>query len=622
MSTVNPYVDWLQIPASVSRPNHYELLGLPDFEDNEKKIKGAYYRRVAQVSVYQSGATAEACQTILVELAEARDCLTSASARSAYDARISQKKGVPAKKVKRHRRTGDRSTVTESEALPKLQPIQTVRPRQPARPGQTPVPAWPMASPTPAASQVQPARIDPAHTLPRSTAAGEAERRLQSEPTVPMLRRRISTDQQLAELRARSGRSPLGLFGLKRSAAEIVSDIAATRGLTAYQAQLVDDKAVDELIVGPFLLEHKLRLGNWGQVFLASRITTGETVTLRTLPPSFAGELGALRKRIEQVQQIESKYLQQPIECGSDGQRPYLVSQYIAGEDLSRLVERSGPLTVQQAVHCIGRLVESLDAARRAGLCHLELRPTKLLINRAGQLHLRDLALANIVSRRKQGEKNLIQLLRILPPEHLHFSAPEVLLNEGQPGFQADIYSAGCILFYLLTGRYVLHDSDPLHHALSGQAMDLCRLLGAEGAIPDVLQQCLGRMLARQPGDRFENYSGLHLALKEAYRSLESTKFKSSNLWNQIDELDLPEEKSQQPIRRYHVGRALASGAAVAGLLTGLALGGAYLLQSRQPESIPAPVPPVSTEKKGPTIVHSDTVEVPVVESHDVFEVR
>ena len=38
--TVNPYVDWLDTPESVSRPNYYQLLGIPEFEDDEKKIKG------------------------------------------------------------------------------------------------------------------------------------------------------------------------------------------------------------------------------------------------------------------------------------------------------------------------------------------------------------------------------------------------------------------------------------------------------------------------------------------------------------------------------------------------------------------------------------------------------
>jgi serine/threonine protein kinase len=582
---VNPYVDWLDIPDSVARPNYYQLLGISAFEDDEKKIKGGYYRRVAQVSVYQTGSNADACQLVLVELAEARDCLTDNESRATYAARIGEKHGVPPKKVKKRRN-------------------QVVKPalRKPAKsPREAPSVGAPVATSAPL----------------------EAGRHLQSvTPSSPMLRRRVSSDAQLVRLRSQSTRSPFGMFAVMKSPAEIIADLASTRGLTPLQARLVAENSPDELVVGPFVLEHELREGSWGRVFLATRMSTGELVTLRWLPGTFNPEVNSLCKLVDQVKQISARHLQRPIECGVDQDRPYLVSQYISGEDLWSLVNRTGPLSPQQAVYCAGRIVESLNATDKVGLLHLELRPSKMLVNRAGELHLRDLALANVISNRKRREPNFVQLMNVLPPEHLQFMAPEVLLNDDSPSLQSDVYSVGCILYFMLTGRCVVEHGDPMHVAMEHQEPMTPKTLQILESLPEAIKRCLPKMLAKRPADRFENYESLHQVLKSAYRELETSEAAKSILWQYVDEFTFSDDNSRPNIRRFHVGRAISSGAMAASLIAVLSFGGLYFMQPKLPEPLAAPVPKPAPSKMGPTIVRDSATEVPVVEAHDVFSIH
>ncbi len=586
---VNPYVDWLDIPQSVSRPNYYQLLGISEFEDDEKKIKGGYYRRVAQVSVHQTGSNADACQLVLVELAEARDCLTDSASRATYAARIGNKLGVTPKKEKKHRNRGVKP--------PHRKASRTIREASPVRSSRSPVVA--------------------------ASAASEADRHLQSvTPASPMLQRRVSSDAELARLRSQSGWSPFGMFAVMKSPAEIIADLARTRGLTPLQARKVTDDSPHELVVGPFVLEQELREGTWGRVFLATRMSTGELVTLRWLPGSFHSELHSLRKRIDQVTQISARHLQRPIECGVDQDRPYVVSEYVAGEDLWSLVKRGGPLSAQPAVYCVGRIVESLKAAHDVGLLHLELRPSKVLVNRAGEIHLRDLVLANVVSSRKLREPNFVQLLNILPREHLHFMAPEVLLHDVSPNLQSDVYSVGCILFFLLTGQCVMEGSDPLHVAMERREPMTTKTLQIVGLLPEALQRCLHKMLAKRPADRFESYESLHQALKSAYRALETSEAGLTKLWQNVDELNLLDVNSRPNIRRFHIGRALASAATAAAIFAALACGGLYFMRPESEKPLAAPIKKPAPSIQGPTIVRDNSADVPVVEAHEVFSIR
>lgn len=591
----NPYVDWLGIPKTVTRPNYYQLLDLSDFEDNEKKIKGAYYRRVAQVSVYQSGANADTCQLILVELAEARDCLTDAEARTAYAARIARKNRVEPKKKRRH--------------------------QQPAKTRASEAPSNTKAASFAAARSVK----SEVTGSSGSSASSEARQHLKSagKPT-SMVLRRVASEAQLAQLRASSSQSPFDMFSPVKSPGEIVAGLATTRGLTPLQAKLASENDPEELVVGPFILEQELHEGTWGRVYLATRMTTGELVTLRWLPETFKVELSAIGRLIDRIKQISARHHQSPIECGVAQNRPYIVSEYISGEDLWTLVRRSGPLSPQQAIYCVGRIVEALSAAEKLGLKHAELRPSKVLVNRAGEIHLRDLALANVVSERKRRDPNLSKLIQVLPSEHLHFMAPELLLNADAVSMQSDVYSVGCILYFLLTGHCILDGEDPLHIAMERRESIARKRLSAFESLPASLGNCLLRMLAKRPVDRFDNYARIHQTLKETYRALGTSESSSRNqdLWHHVEEVALPDERPPLGIRRVHVGRSLISAATAASLLAVLAAGGIYLMQPPSPEPIVSPVPKPAEREQGPVIVRDQSVDVPVVQAHEVFTIR
>ncbi|KKK84829.1 hypothetical protein LCGC14_2779390, partial [marine sediment metagenome] len=86
--TFDPYHTWLGIPPQRQPPNHYDLLGIPLFEDKVETIEHAADRQMAHLHSLQTGKRAKLSQQLLNEVAEARVCLLNVQEKAAYDQRL------------------------------------------------------------------------------------------------------------------------------------------------------------------------------------------------------------------------------------------------------------------------------------------------------------------------------------------------------------------------------------------------------------------------------------------------------------------------------------------------------------------------------------------------------
>jgi hypothetical protein len=615
-SNINPYVVWLQLPESSVRPTYYELLGVREFESDERKIKGGYYRSVARVSVYQTGPTAEICARILTELAEARDCLVDSNARAKYDATLRRKVGsqktVATKPATR--KSEDSASAQAALALVKVAESPTVV--------DSSISLRPSSQKTvfdrePRNSNVTHSVIDLDRPRTRPTPNGFAGSNFQ-QPTLTHPR---TNERKRITSQSRPG-SWRSIVSVLRTPDEIVADVVAKRGLTTFQARCVSDHNTDRLVLGPYLLEHELVTGVWGQTYLASKLKTGELVVLRSLAPSLHSEVTQLKACINLVAKLDADQFQLPLECSRDGDRIFIASQYVPGEDLRSLVQRAGSFTPQQAVYCIARATESMAIANKAGLQHWELRPSKLVINRSGGLCIRDLALANVVHVRKRKQSNLTQLAAVLPKSQLSYFAPESFGADVPSGVQSDIYSLGCILYYLLTGEELFVNDDPLQVMIAHQESPIPDRDTISPNLTDLLYHCLQRMLAKRPADRFQSYGQLHQQLKLVYSDLPSpAPIRQS--WQHVDEMSPLDRGPRPPLQRVHWRRLGTKVGLVAGLVAAIAAGGVYATADPKEAEPLMLQPQTATKKSGPNILRdSDGSAIPEVQAHDVFNVR
>jgi serine/threonine-protein kinase len=193
----------------------------------------------------------------------------------------------------------------------------------------------------------------------------------------------------------------------------------------------------------------------------------------------------------------------------------YYAMELLEGHDLQRLIERWGPLPPHQVVDVGLQICDSLAEAHARGLVHRDLKPSNVFMCRAGRredfIKVLDFGLARSTEP-IEGDGSSVGTGHIVgTPAYM---APEVFLGQ-RADPRADIYSLGCLLFYLLTGEKVLERPSAIATAiarLNEPAPSAAAL--APGAVPEELDLVVARCLARNPGDRYSSALELAAALE------------------------------------------------------------------------------------------------------------
>ena len=124
----------------------------------------------------------------------------------------------------------------------------------------------------------------------------------------------------------------------------------------------------------------------------------------------------------------------------------FLVTEYVPGEDLRKLVRRQGPLTMRQAANVFRQVALGLAHAHEAGLIHRDIKPGNILVTPDGVAKLSDLGLAGYAGIQDESQKGrIVGTADYLSPEQIR--SPHMISPV------SDIYSMGCTLYYAVTGK-------------------------------------------------------------------------------------------------------------------------------------------------------------------------
>ncbi len=181
----------------------------------------------------------------------------------------------------------------------------------------------------------------------------------------------------------------------------------------------------------------------------------------------------------------------------------YLVMDYVDGEDLKAILRRQGRLSISDACAIIAQAAAGLQAVHEAGLVHRDIKPSNLIIDRRSTVKILDLGLVH-------GHLgSAIELAAMTRSQALmgtvDYLAREQAIDARQADIRSDIYSLGCTLFELLTGRppFAGEAYNDIPAKLQGHRADpppLVTTLRAE--VPSELAALIDRMLAKEPAHR------------------------------------------------------------------------------------------------------------------------
>ncbi|MCC6421524.1 MAG: serine/threonine protein kinase, partial [Gemmataceae bacterium] len=276
--------------------------------------------------------------------------------------------------------------------------------------------------------------------------------------------------------------------------------------LTPYQVNRLMQGRVEEMLLGPYVLLEGVGEGGMGQVFKARHRVMNRVVALKLIRKEQLDSGAAVqrfRREIQAAGQLAHPNIVMAHDAGQVGERHFLVMEYVAGVDLGRLVRQQGPLAVPQACAAARQAALGLQHAHERGLVHRDVKPSNLLLASDGVVKLLDLGLARPFAVPGPSGAELTQSGVVMgTPDYL---APEQALDPRAVDIRADIYSLGCTLYFLLTGRPPFPTEGSLTQKLLWhQHADPDAVEAARPDVPPALSAVLRRMMARRPADRYQ----------------------------------------------------------------------------------------------------------------------
>lgn len=165
---------------------------------------------------------------------------------------------------------------------------------------------------------------------------------------------------------------------------------------------------------------------------------------------------------------------------GQDQGRPYIVMEYVEGCTLRTVLSREAPLDPIRALDLLEPVLAALAAAHEAGLVHRDVKPENVLISDHGQIKVADFGLAKAVTAQSSTATAglLIGTVSYLPPE---------LVTTGKADARSDVYSAGVVLYELLTGTKPHVGDTPIQVAYAHVHNDVPPPSASRPEIPDYL---------------------------------------------------------------------------------------------------------------------------------------
>jgi serine/threonine-protein kinase len=304
-------------------------------------------------------------------------------------------------------------------------------------------------------------------------------------------------------------------------------------------ARLLPFKA-GEVLGGKFRIERVLGQGGMGVVVQAMHLHLDQRVALKFLLPdalTHPDTVARFAREARAAAKIRSEHVARVIDVGTlDTGSPYIVMEYLEGEDLSAHLKNRGPLSLTEATGFVLQACEALAEAHAAGVVHRDLKPANLFLARYPDgtpcVKILDFGISKLLGGTDGRDFDMTRTTAIMGSPY--YMSPEQMRSTRSVDARADIWALGVILYELVAGR-VPFDADTMPELCAMVLQDAPPRLGSfvQTGSP-TFEAVVLRCLEKDVGRRFPSIADLANALSpfappEAQRSLDRVARLSGN---------------------------------------------------------------------------------------------
>jgi serine/threonine-protein kinase len=261
------------------------------------------------------------------------------------------------------------------------------------------------------------------------------------------------------------------------------------------------------------MLEQFVGGGGMGAVFRAWDTNLHRTVAVKVLSLRQTSDAESLRRfqtEARSAARLDHPNIARAYLVGEDRGVRYIVFEFIEGTNVRDLVHANGPLPIGDALSYTMQIAGALSHAWEREVVHRDIKPSNILITPDGQAKLVDMGLARL---EYLGQAAHDETATGVTLGTFDYISPEQARSPRDADIRSDIYSLGCTLFFMLTGRPPFIEGTVVQKLLAHQTDAIPDVRDFRPDVPDELAAVLARMLAKRPEERFETPLDLNNAL-------------------------------------------------------------------------------------------------------------
>jgi serine/threonine protein kinase len=312
-----------------------------------------------------------------------------------------------------------------------------------------------------------------------------------------------------------------GLASIADSDADFLSAVAKA---SAGQPELPE--AIPPTL-GGYTVQKALGRGGMGTVYLARQLSLGRDVALKVMAPEWARDpahVARFTREAYAAAQLVHHNIVQIYDFGADKGVHYFSMEYVEGQTLADQIRTDGTIAPEVAVSQILQAARGLKVAHDHGMIHRDVKPENLMLNRYGVIKVADLGLVRFAG---SGDVAAVAPadgassgVPAIEPESLEslpnitrvrvamgtpaYMAPEQARDAANVGHRADIYSLGCTLYALVTGRPPFQGKTALEVITKHQVEPVTPPDAVVAEIPRALSDIILKMVAKNPDERYQ----------------------------------------------------------------------------------------------------------------------
>lgn len=254
-----------------------------------------------------------------------------------------------------------------------------------------------------------------------------------------------------------------------------------------------------DLIGERFLVEHLAGVGGMGEVYRAIDQSTGAAVALKVLRELNLESSERLSQEARVLENLSHPHIVKYVAHGiTPSGAPYLAMEWLDGESLTTRLTRAG-LRMEEAVALALYVAQALAVAHSQGIVHRDVKPSNLFLQHGDidRIKVLDFGVA-----RDHGGSRRLTLTGSIVGTPGYMAPEQARANKRAVDARADVFSLGAVLFECLTGRPAFEGEHAIAVLASLLLSDAPRVRSIRPDVPEILDDLVARMLAKDPDER------------------------------------------------------------------------------------------------------------------------